>query len=131
MVLIEPLEPRPGWRLLVPTPRNEWPACTKPPGRGWEHGYERGLSGEARVVPHFVDGETLGIKIVVLRRDSVLGANGHCSGDVITAVNGYPLAPTERALEVFDLLKDERRFTVEFLRDEVPLVSEILVPNRP
>jgi general secretion pathway protein C len=75
------------------------------------------LSREARVVPHFADGQTNGFKVFSIRRNSALRKMGMKNNDVITGVNGHSLANTEKALELYTKLSSETDFEVTILRN--------------
>lgn len=114
-------EPEPGWQLLVGTPVEARPLCPSGSGRDdsvdWSLGLKREPR-EARVVPVFRDGETVGFKVFAIRRDSRLLELGFCDKDVLIRVNGHSLESTETALAVYHSLADEPSYTVELLREQ-------------
>ena len=85
------------------------------------------MAREARVVPHFQDGATNGWKVFSIRRNSALRKMGLKNNDVLTAVNGFDLGDTEKALELYSKLQTEKSFTLEILRNGEPMTLEYTI----
>lgn len=60
----------------------------------------------ARVVPSVKDGKSNGFKLYAIRPDSVYARLGLRNGDTVTAVNGVQLDSAEKALSVYDMVRD-------------------------
>lgn len=113
-----------GWHLREPTPTERWPKCPPTTETGWQRDFNR-PGREARVVPAFVDGVTIGFKVFAIQDDSWLRDAGFCDGDIVTAINGYSLSSTSQALAIKELLDDEVHFVVEFLRGDDAVVATV------
>ncbi len=85
------------------------------------------MAREARVVPNFADGATNGFKVFSIRRNSALRQMGLKNNDVLTGVNGFDLSNTEKALEIYSKLQNEKSFTLELLRNGKPVTMEYSV----
>ncbi|MCC7534998.1 MAG: hypothetical protein IT379_02225 [Deltaproteobacteria bacterium] len=96
--------------------------ATLPRGRGL-----RAALGRARVSPHVENGRTIGVRLVGVRTSAVLGALGFEDGDVIRAVNGYPVATPDEALRAYAALRDAPRLTVALDRAGAPMTLDFHV----
>lgn len=85
------------------------------------------MAREARVVPNFADGQTNGFKVFSIRRNSALRKMGLKNNDVLTSVNGFDLSNTEKALEIYGKLQNDKSFTLEVLRNGQPVSMEYSV----
>lgn len=74
------------------------------------------LMRNARVVPHMVDGEPVGVRLYGVRRASFLGQLGFQNRDTILDVNGYPIADPETVLESYQVLRHAERYEVHLER---------------
>jgi hypothetical protein len=79
------------------------------------------LAREARIVPSFQDGNPNGFKVFAIRRNSVFRQLGLQNNDVLTSVNGLDLTSTEKGLEIYSKLKNDKSFQVELLRNGAPM----------
>lgn len=81
--------------------------------------FEASLS-RVRLVPSYRDGRAEGFKMYGLRDDSLPASCGFHNADVITAVNGLPIATPADALDAYAQLQSEHEltFTVQ-RRDEI------------
>lgn len=66
----------------------------------------------ARVIPHEVDGEAVGVRLFGIRRASFLGTLGFQNGDVVRELNGHRLADPESALEAYTALRVVDRYEI-------------------
>lgn len=78
------------------------------------------LQQDGRVVPHYKDNQYQGFKLVGVRPGSLYRAIGIRSGDVITAVNGNKIDSPNKALELFEQLKNSSNISVEIERRGQP-----------
>ncbi len=88
----------------------------------------RGNLGEvlksARMEPRLVDGATDGFVIAMLQPGSLLSQMGFRKGDVVLQVNGMPLDSPEKALQIFQQLREARSLRVHLERQGQPSVFE-------
>jgi general secretion pathway protein C len=63
----------------------------------------------AQMLPRIVDGQTDGFLIRSLRRQSILNKLGLKRGDVVMSVNGLALDSPEKALQIFQQLREARQ----------------------
>ncbi len=76
---------------------------------------------QARMEPNIVNGQTNGFVVKMIQRTSLLGQLGLQVGDVVTKVNGIDLNSPEKALQVFQQLREARRLSVDLMRGGQPL----------
>ncbi len=72
---------------------------------------------QARVVPNLADGRIDGYKIFAITPGSLYANIGLQDGDVIHSVNGIQVTTPESAMQLFQQLQNERRFTVNVSRN--------------
>ena len=75
------------------------------------------LAMQARIVPAFKDGQSEGFKLFSIRPDSLYSKIGIVNGDVIRRINGYDMNSPEKALEVYQKLRDSSRIDIELDRN--------------
>jgi hypothetical protein len=85
------------------------------------------LSMQARIVPAFVNGEPVGLKLFLIRPDSLYSQIGLLDGDVIRRINGMDISSPEKALEAYTLLKAARRIEIDLERDGWPMHKSYVV----
>jgi len=71
----------------------------------------------AQMQPRIVDGETNGFLIRMIRRTSILNKMGLRRGDVILRVNDMALDSPEKALQIFQQLREARQINVSVERN--------------
>lgn len=74
------------------------------------------LLSQARAVPYFKNGESIGMRLFAIRAGSLYQKLGLKNGDVIKMVNDHSLSDPSQALKIFDQLKSERSITVKLER---------------
>lgn len=74
------------------------------------------LSTQARFAPAFEGGKTTGFKIFGIRPNSLFQKLGMQNGDVIESINGYELSSPDKALELYQKLKDAGNVTIDVKR---------------
>jgi general secretion pathway protein C len=79
--------------------------------------------------PNLVDGKIQGYKIHRVNETHIFYTLGARSGDVITAVNGYPLSDTEQMLELWKNIKTMPRIQVNLIRNNQPLNYDFQIRN--
>lgn len=75
----------------------------------------------ARLEPKIVQGVTQGFLVRSVRSKSLLAQLGIKRGDLIKEVNGVPLDSPEKALQVFQQLREAKKVSVNLLRKGQPL----------
>jgi general secretion pathway protein C len=79
---------------------------------------------QARLEPSMANGQTVGFVVKMIRPNSLLGQLGLRLGDVVTRVNGVELNSPEKALQIFQQLREARRLTIDLNRGEDPVTLE-------
>jgi general secretion pathway protein C len=74
------------------------------------------LSRQARVIPHYRGGKPQGFKIVGVRPGSLYSHIGLRSGDVIKGVNDEEITTPNKALELYEKLKNSDNVSVDIER---------------
>jgi len=75
----------------------------------------------ARLEPKIVGGVTQGFLVRMVRSNSLLAQLGIKRGDLIKEVNGVPLDSPEKALQIFQQLREAKNVSVNLLRRGKPL----------
>ncbi|APG27910.1 hypothetical protein A7E78_08720 [Syntrophotalea acetylenivorans] len=75
----------------------------------------------ARLEPKIVGGVTQGFLVRMVRSNSLVAKLGIKRGDLIKEVNGVPLDSPEKALQVFQQLREAKKVSVNLLRRGEPL----------
>lgn len=83
------------------------------------------LMQQARMEPRIVGGQTDGFIVRMIRPHSFLAQLGLRLGDVVTAINGVQLNGPEKALQIFQQLREARNIKVDLLRHGQPLTLEL------
>ncbi len=73
---------------------------------------------EIRVRPHFEAGQPGGFYVSKIEPDSIFAKMGLQNGDIITGVNGMPVATTQQVIEFYDALKNSATVSLEIEREE-------------
>lgn len=71
---------------------------------------------QARIVPSFKNGVANGFKLFSIQPGSLYAGIGIENGDVIQRVNGYEINSPEKALELYQKLRESQRVTIELER---------------
>jgi general secretion pathway protein C len=71
---------------------------------------------QARIVPSFKNGVANGFKLFSIRPGSIYAKIGVQNGDVIRRINGYDINSPEKALEIYQRLREANRVEVELER---------------
>jgi len=74
------------------------------------------LATKARIVPSFKNGVPNGFKLFSIVPDSLYAKIGIQNGDVIRRINGYEMNSPDKALEIYQKLRDANRIEVEVER---------------
>jgi hypothetical protein len=79
------------------------------------------LSGQARVMPSFNNGQPRGLKFYAVRPGTLPRAIGMKNGDLLTGVNGRPVRTIDDALTEFTLLRGVRSLDLDIERKGEPV----------
>ncbi len=71
---------------------------------------------QARIVPSFKNGVANGFKLFSIQPGSLYASIGIENGDVVQRVNGYEMNSPEKALELYQKLKESGHVTIELER---------------
>jgi general secretion pathway protein C len=74
------------------------------------------IATQARIVPSFKNGAANGFKLFSIQPSSLYASIGIQNGDVIQRVNGYEINSPEKALELYQKLRESQRVTIELER---------------
>ena len=73
---------------------------------------------QARAVPYFQDGKSVGLRLFAIRGGSLYEKLGLTNGDILKSVNGSNLTDFQQAAELFQKLKEERSITLVLERNK-------------
>lgn len=82
------------------------------------------LMKQARMEPFIVDGQTRGFEVKMIKPDTIFTKLGLLRGDVIRQVNGVPLDSPEKALQIFQQLREARHIVIALERSGAPMSLE-------
>lgn len=74
------------------------------------------IATQARIVPSFKNGVANGFKLFSIQPGSLYASIGIENGDVIQRVNGYEINSPEKALELYQKLRESTHVTIELER---------------
>jgi general secretion pathway protein C len=74
------------------------------------------IATQARIVPSFKNGVANGFKLFSIQPGSLYASIGIENGDVIQRVNGYEINSPEKALELYQRLRESAHVTIELER---------------
>jgi general secretion pathway protein C len=74
------------------------------------------LATQARIVPSFKNGVANGFKLFSIQPGSLYASIGIENGDVIQRINGYEINSPDKALEVYQRLRESSHVTIELER---------------
>jgi general secretion pathway protein C len=79
---------------------------------------------QARMVPHIVNGQTDGFSVQMIRPNSLFALLGLKVGDIVMQVNGMDLNSPEKALQIFQQLREAKHISIGLKRNGNPLTFE-------
>ena len=71
---------------------------------------------QARIVPSFKNGKSNGFKLFSIKPGSIYSKIGLQNGDVIQKINGYEMNSPDKALEIYQKLKESDNVAIELQR---------------
>lgn len=75
------------------------------------------LLSQARAVPYFRNGQSIGMRLFAIRSGSLYEKLGLKNGDILLSVNDNSLSDPAQALKIFEQLKSERTIGVKVERN--------------
>lgn len=72
---------------------------------------------QARAVPYFKDGKSVGLRLFAVKQGSLFERLGFKNGDILKAINGSPMGDLSQAIKLFETLKQERTINVQLERE--------------
>jgi general secretion pathway protein C len=79
---------------------------------------------QARMEPNIVEGRTEGFVVRMIRPKSLLDTLGIQRGDILMQINGMPLDSPEKALQVFQQLREAKHLSIGLTRSGTPMNFE-------
>lgn len=73
---------------------------------------------QARAVPYFKDGRSIGLRLFAIKTGSLYEKVGLKNGDILKSINGNGLGDISQAMKLFEQLKQERSITLTLERDK-------------
>jgi general secretion pathway protein C len=83
--------------------------------------HQADLMKSVRIVPVQLDGKVVGIRLLGIRSDTLLGTLGIRDGDVVESINGYHLGSPEKALEAYARLRTATSLDIKLTREGEPV----------
>lgn len=78
------------------------------------------LMRSARIIPEQQDGKVVGIRLLNIRPDTLLGKLGLQTGDMLKSINGFDMTSPEKALEAYAKLRTAPSIQVGVVRNGKP-----------
>lgn len=82
------------------------------------------LMRSARIVPEKKDGKVVGIRLLRVRPDTLLGTLGLRDGDRVEKINGFDITSPEKALEAYARLRTAGNLSVSITRKGKPVTID-------
>ena len=80
---------------------------------------------ESRIVPEMRDGRTIGFRLWSIRPDGLIAAAGFRNGDVVVALNAYPLSTPDKALLAYAKLRNASHYRIDIERQGRPMTLDL------
>lgn len=74
---------------------------------------------QARAVPYFKDGKSIGLRLFAIKTSSLFEKIGLRNGDILKSINGSSLGDLTQAIKLFETLKQEKSLNLILERDRV------------
>jgi general secretion pathway protein C len=85
---------------------------------------------QARIVPSFKNGVANGFKLFSIQPGSLYSAIGIENGDVIQRINGYEINSPEKALELYQKLRESSHVSMEIEHNGQPVKKEYTITGQ-
>jgi|GEM_PF-972008 len=82
------------------------------------------LATQARIVPHFQGGKSVGFRLYAIKPGSLFSKIGLKNGDILQRINGMDINSPEKALEIYTKLRDAKNISLDMKRRGKPLSVE-------
>jgi general secretion pathway protein C len=82
---------------------------------------------KARVVPEKQGDRVIGLKLLGVKPDSVLGLIGLANGDTLTSINGYDMTDPQKMLDAYAKLMRADKLTASVIRGGKPVTLDIAI----
>lgn len=89
------------------------------------------MAAQARIVPAFEDGKSIGFKLFNISPNSIYAKVGIQDGDIITKINGYELNSPDKALEMYQMRTTAKQLNIDYKRGGSSISSDISIEGRP
>lgn len=77
---------------------------------------------QARAVPYFKDGKSVGLRLFAIKSGSLYEKIGLKNGDILKEINGESLGDPTQAIKIFERLKSEKSISLTLERGREPKV---------
>lgn len=77
---------------------------------------------QARAVPYFKEGRSVGLRLFAIKRGSLFEKIGLKNGDILKSINGNDMGDLTQAVKLFEKLKEERDITLTLERNRQPQI---------
>ncbi len=77
---------------------------------------------QARAVPYFKDGKSVGLRLFAIKTGSLFEKIGLKNGDILKEINGSGMADITQAIKLFERLKEDRSIKLVLERAKVDVV---------
>lgn len=85
------------------------------------------LSTQARLVPAYENGKSVGFKVTSIVPNSIFAKIGLQDGDIITRLNGYEINSPDKALEIYQTRSTAKNISIDYKRGSSSHSSEISI----
>jgi len=75
---------------------------------------------QARAVPYFKDGKSIGLRLFAIKNGSLYDKVGLKNGDILKSINGQSLGDISQAMKLFERLREDRDVVLELERNRTP-----------
>jgi general secretion pathway protein C len=89
------------------------------------------LATQARIVPSFKNGVANGFKLFAIQPGSLYSSIGVQNGDVIQRINGFEMNSPEKALELYQRLRESSHVTIDLERGGQTIKKEYNIGSSP
>jgi len=82
------------------------------------------LATQARMVPHFQGGKSVGFRVYAIKPGSLFSNIGLQNGDIVERINGMDINSPEKALEIYTKLREAKSISIDLKRRGRPSTLE-------
>lgn len=88
------------------------------------------IASQARIVPAFENGKSIGFKLFNIVPNSIYSKVGIQDGDIITKINGYELNSPDKALEMYQMRTTAQQLNIDYKRGGSSISTDISIEGR-